>query len=368
MSRERDDRLDPSRPTLIVQTGNTRRKHRPLDRNVLVLGRAAGCDVGLEAPDVAPVHCVIVRAADGWHVRDCTGKGGTRVNGRSVYDAALADEDVLQVGSFSFALHLPPERRPPAAPDDPEASALRWQELDRRSAELNALQQDVDDRLTALKQDAQEVAAGKAGAEESRRALEASTADAHRGLDIRADELQRYALHLRRVRQRLNDHEESLTARWQGWLREQQEASVALERQRENVRRDEALLRDQRDEIVRLTAEMRQESEQPEGLVESPREASEAGPHRSQVELDAARSVLDEQVRAVQGRFAELERAARDAETHLAQGRERIAQGRQELERLRDGLWPAGETLVDAPSPICNILNDAPADAAPAGV
>ena len=100
----------PTQPTLIVKNGNTQRKYRRLDKDVLVLGRAAGCDVGLDAPDVAPVHCVIVRTADGWRVRDCTGRGGTRLNGQSIQDAALTDDDVLQVGSFSFALHLPPER------------------------------------------------------------------------------------------------------------------------------------------------------------------------------------------------------------------------------------------------------------------
>src|SRR5262249_58108870 len=102
MSRDRDSKFDPSRPALVVQFGNTAKKYRPLDRDVMVLGRAGGCDVGLEAPDVAPVHCVIVRALDGWHVRDCTGRGGTRLNGRSIQDAPLNDEDVLQVGSFSF--------------------------------------------------------------------------------------------------------------------------------------------------------------------------------------------------------------------------------------------------------------------------
>src|SRR5437879_1337056 len=112
MSKERDEKFDPSQPALIVKYGNTKRKHRPIDREVLVLGRAPGCDLGLDAPDVSPVHCVIVRAADGWRVRDCTGKGGTHVNGQSVQDAVLADEDVLQVGSFSFTLHLPPDHQP----------------------------------------------------------------------------------------------------------------------------------------------------------------------------------------------------------------------------------------------------------------
>src|SRR5207245_893437 len=112
------------------------------------------------------------------------------------------------------------------------------EEPDRRAEELSALQKDVDARVAELKQTAQETAAQKAEFEERRkqaereladcrRQAEAATADVARGLDVRAEELRRYALHLRRLRQRLNDHEESLTARWAEWLREQQEASVA---------------------------------------------------------------------------------------------------------------------------------------------
>jgi hypothetical protein len=33
------------------------------------------------SPEVAPIHCVIVRVVADWRLRDCTGRGGTRVNG-----------------------------------------------------------------------------------------------------------------------------------------------------------------------------------------------------------------------------------------------------------------------------------------------
>jgi hypothetical protein len=67
---------------------------------------------------------------------------------------------------------------------------------------------------------------------------------------------------------------------------------------------------------------------------------------------------MNEQVRDLQGRFAELEQAAREAEAHISQERLRMVQERQELDRLRGGLWPAAgpapgaETLVDEPSPL----------------
>src|SRR5437762_4913208 len=73
MRKKVEETIQPWQPALIVTYGNTTRKSRPLDRDVLVVGRAPGCDLGLVSPEVAPVHCLIVRLADGWHIRDCTG-------------------------------------------------------------------------------------------------------------------------------------------------------------------------------------------------------------------------------------------------------------------------------------------------------
>src|SRR5262249_4896119 len=43
----------------------------------------------------------------GWRLRDCSGRGATRLNGKVVIEAALADGDLLQLGSFSFQVVLP---------------------------------------------------------------------------------------------------------------------------------------------------------------------------------------------------------------------------------------------------------------------
>jgi hypothetical protein len=117
MAKAHEAHLDSSGPALVVTYGNTTNKVRPLDRDVFILGRAAGCDLKLTSPDVAPIHCLVVRTADGWRLRDCTGRG-TRVNGKGVHDEALNDGDVFQVGAFSFQAHLPASaaHRPAAGP------------------------------------------------------------------------------------------------------------------------------------------------------------------------------------------------------------------------------------------------------------
>ena len=45
--------FDPSRPALLVMYGNTTKKHRYLDSDVIVLGRGGSCDLTLLSPEVA---------------------------------------------------------------------------------------------------------------------------------------------------------------------------------------------------------------------------------------------------------------------------------------------------------------------------
>ncbi len=250
-----------------------------------------------------------------------------------------------------------------------------------------------------------EAAAARAALEECtarRRAVEEDLRESLRALEIRGRESACFAGYLRRLRQRLNEHEESLTIRWEEWLREQQEASIAGAHQNEKIAHEEALLREQRAEVVRLMGEMRQMRRQPDPADEKLRRENEtlrrdlaaaleeskvvqarwghspietAPPKgaeslkRFQVELDTGRRILDDQIRGLQGRFAELERSAAEAESHIAQERTRMAQEREELERLRGELWPAGgpppaaETLVDAPSPLHKRSEPADAEA-----
>jgi pSer/pThr/pTyr-binding forkhead associated (FHA) protein len=94
-------------PALIVTHGNTTNRHRTLKGDTMILGRARGCDVRLEAPDISEIHCVLTRLGDGLHIRDCNSRNGTRVNGDPVKDAVLQDGDVLQIGLFSFQVSLP---------------------------------------------------------------------------------------------------------------------------------------------------------------------------------------------------------------------------------------------------------------------
>src|ERR1700719_4264401 len=107
MGSKHDEPIDPGQPALILMYGDAARKRRPLSRDAVTIGRARGCDIWLDAPDVSSLHCVITRSGDGFHLRDCASRSGTRLNGDGVGEAALQDRDILQIGPFSFRVFLP---------------------------------------------------------------------------------------------------------------------------------------------------------------------------------------------------------------------------------------------------------------------
>lgn len=94
-------------PALLPMFGGMEKKPRILDREVITMGRARGSDFCLDGNEVSALHCIIYRAVDGFRVRDCGSRTGTRVNGQSVKTSVLNNGDVLQIGPFSFEVRLP---------------------------------------------------------------------------------------------------------------------------------------------------------------------------------------------------------------------------------------------------------------------
>ncbi|HTU90870.1 MAG TPA: FHA domain-containing protein [Gemmataceae bacterium] len=134
MYKKREVSIKPGQAALFVTYGNTTRKCHPLEGDLVVLGRAPTCDISLGSPEVAPVHCILLRTSGGWRLRDCSGgRHATRLNGRQFREEALHDSDVLQIGAFSFEMHLPSERPTPVIGSTPVVD-------ERLTARLNSLQ------------------------------------------------------------------------------------------------------------------------------------------------------------------------------------------------------------------------------------
>lgn len=71
----------------------------PLDHDVVQIGRSSRSEVHLPDATVSKTHAEIVRAGDGWLIRDLGSRNGTRVNGVEAREPmAIRDGDVLEIG------------------------------------------------------------------------------------------------------------------------------------------------------------------------------------------------------------------------------------------------------------------------------
>ena len=81
--------LDAFKLTLAATLEGQRRTW-PLEADVVQIGRSSRCPVHLPDATVSKTHAEIVRAGDGWLIRDLGSRNGTRVNG---VDAVRAHRD-----------------------------------------------------------------------------------------------------------------------------------------------------------------------------------------------------------------------------------------------------------------------------------
>jgi pSer/pThr/pTyr-binding forkhead associated (FHA) protein len=310
MHRKFENSLDANQPALIVTYGNTTRKHRPLDRDMLVIGQNRSCDVGLVSPEVGPVHCILHRCPDGWRIRDCGSRCGTRVNGKVVHEARLCDGDAIQIGPFSFQAHLPGTSHAPAIPialatetvlphlersrRNLAKMALRLRQ--RLQGERRTLRQHSTQSNDALLEKQRELAARAARLEQEERAsaaararheqevaafqqraaeLKKQLADEEKVLETSGSalalanemearrlnewrqQLEQYAEQLEQTRQHLIAEETRLDGLKERIAREQQELQERQVAQRQMMGQAEAGLREQREALTRMMAELK---------------------------------------------------------------------------------------------------------------
>jgi pSer/pThr/pTyr-binding forkhead associated (FHA) protein len=152
MFTRQDITLDTTQPALVVQHGNTCKKHFYLNERGMTLGSARGCDIQLASQDVSGVHCIITRSSTGLLVRDCCSRLGTKVNGTKVTEAPLNNGDLLQVGLFVFEVSLSPV---PSIEDTPvdhtNVYEKKIEELKKSHERLTLLAWHLRRRLLELK-------------------------------------------------------------------------------------------------------------------------------------------------------------------------------------------------------------------------
>lgn len=124
-----------NQPALIPIAGNFDKKPRPLDREVTTIGRARGADLCLEANEISTLHCLVFRTADGYRIRDCNSRCGTRINGESVRNGALHNGDIVNLGPFSFEFRMPTQLFPPGGVKLDPVRVEHWKTSRRRLAQ-----------------------------------------------------------------------------------------------------------------------------------------------------------------------------------------------------------------------------------------
>jgi hypothetical protein len=310
-----EDVIDPTRPALIVLYGATRRKFRPLEGDVCVLGRAPGCDIGLMSPDVAPVHCVLVRLANGWRIRDCSGRA-TRLNGRAIHDEPLRNGDTIQIGTFSFEAQLPGATGGPALNGPPPHVR-------------------VIDRLQRSRRRLVDLALGL-----RRRCRDLAEENAHEQA-----ELARLQSDLEMLERRMRQTYEQR----QGQLNDEQQK--VARREKELAKRSEELdayARYLRSEIERTRREAQVQTEEAEADLVAQRVAQNQEIKRltqwqhdlqaRQTRLDLVESEVEESFNHDRDQIAQdREQIARERE-YLDRERQEVVKMRAELEQLKDQL------------------------------
>jgi pSer/pThr/pTyr-binding forkhead associated (FHA) protein len=73
-----------------------------LDGPELLIGRAIGVDLHIDAPDVSRTHAKIFRYGFDFAVRDLGSRNGILLNGMRVSSAVLRDGDLIRVGPAIF--------------------------------------------------------------------------------------------------------------------------------------------------------------------------------------------------------------------------------------------------------------------------
>jgi len=112
---------DNSSARLLALFSNAAQPVRPLDRPLVLMGRADDCDVQLSSPG-APYECVLVESADGWrvlHLKE-TAKGA---EGDLRGGALLRHGETLRVGPYRFRFEAGPGESGSAAASNGET---RW--------------------------------------------------------------------------------------------------------------------------------------------------------------------------------------------------------------------------------------------------
>jgi hypothetical protein len=111
--------------SLIVGKGKRKGKIIPVTAHQFIIGRHRECHLRAGSSAISQHHCALLSRGSKVVVRDFDSTNGTFVNQKRVQgEQELAENDLLEIGSLAFRIHIEAdaeEPTPPAAPPDSEA-------------------------------------------------------------------------------------------------------------------------------------------------------------------------------------------------------------------------------------------------------
>jgi pSer/pThr/pTyr-binding forkhead associated (FHA) protein len=98
----------PIRGVLVVLTGDFEGTEHPLAKDETLIGRNPTTDITLLDEGISREHALILRdeSTRSFTIEDLQSTNGTKVNGKRVRSAVLADGDAIEVGPTRFRFDL----------------------------------------------------------------------------------------------------------------------------------------------------------------------------------------------------------------------------------------------------------------------
>jgi hypothetical protein len=87
-------------------SGKVDQTYIPLQKDNLLIGRGADCDVQLSNPTISRQHVRLRFANDAWFIQDQGSSAGTQVNGKAVSASRLNPGDTISMGDVTFAFKV----------------------------------------------------------------------------------------------------------------------------------------------------------------------------------------------------------------------------------------------------------------------
>ncbi len=140
---------------LVVVNGRLDGVRRPLIGPITLLGRAAACEIRLNADGVQPLHAALVYGQAGYFLRDLTSEGGVHLNDQPATLTRVEHGDVVSVGSFRFRLQLANS----AAPTERDAARIQAAAVAAQQSALNEEEMRLEQRRIALDKQEEQLAA-----------------------------------------------------------------------------------------------------------------------------------------------------------------------------------------------------------------